>query len=56
MRDLVLRSVLAALLVIPLVAARETNPMRGLKKALVWFVGFNLLYMLALRFVFPYLR
>jgi hypothetical protein len=26
---------------------------RGLKKALVWFVGFSLLYALALRFLYP---
>lgn len=52
MRDFVLRSMLVALIVIPLVAAREPNPTRGLRKAILWFVGFNLLYMLALRFVY----
>lgn len=56
MRDLLLRSVLLALIVIPIVAAREPNPRRGLRKAVGWFVGFNLLYMLALRFVYPLLR
>lgn len=55
MRDLLLRSVFLALFVIPIIAAREPNPMRGLKKALAWFVGFNLLYMLALRFLYPHL-
>lgn len=52
MRDLVLRTMLFALIVIPFMAAREPNPARGLKKAIAWFVGFNLLYMLALRFVY----
>ena len=55
MRDLVLRSVMLATLVIPFVAAREPHPVRALKKALAWFVGFNLLYMLALRFIYPHL-
>lgn len=55
MRDVLLRSMLVALIVIPLVAARDPNPVRGLKKAIAWFVGFNLLYMLALRFVYSQL-
>ncbi len=55
MRDFVLRSLLVAVIVIPFVAARDPNPVRGLKKALAWFVGFNLLYMLALQFLYPYL-
>jgi hypothetical protein len=44
---------LLALLVIPVVAARDPRPVRGLKKAFVWFVTFNLFYMLALRFLYP---
>lgn len=55
MRDLLLRSVMLAMLIIPFVAAREPQPMRALKKAFAWFVGFNLLYMLALRFIYPHL-
>lgn len=55
MRDLVLRSLLVAMFVIPFVAARERNAMRGLKKAIALFVVFNVLYMLALKFVYPLL-
>ncbi len=55
MRNLVLRSLLLALLTIPFVAAREPHPRRALKKALLLFVGFNLFYMLALRFLYPIL-
>jgi hypothetical protein len=55
MRNLVLRSLMLALLTIPFIAAREPHPYRSLRKALLLFVGFNLLYMLALRFLYPVL-
>lgn len=55
MRDLILRSVMLAMLIIPFIAAREPNPLRALKKAIAWFVSFNVLYMLALRFIYPHL-
>ena len=53
MRSLLLQSLMLALLLIPIVAARDPRPRRGLKKAVVWFVGFSLLYAFALRFVYP---
>lgn len=56
MRNLLLRSIMLALVVIPLVAARDPHPRRALRKALVLFLGFNLFYMLALRFLYPILR
>jgi hypothetical protein len=52
MRILLLATVLLAVLTIPVAAARDPNPLRGLKRALVLFLGFNLLYMLALRFIY----
>ena len=55
MRNLLLRSVIFAILIIPFVAAREPSPMRGLKKALGLFLVFNVLYMLALRLIYPHL-
>lgn len=55
MRDLILRSMLVAVLAIPLVAARDPQPRRALTKAVLWFVVFNLFYMLALRFLYPVL-
>jgi hypothetical protein len=55
MRTALLQSMMLALLVIPLAAARDPRPVRGLKKAVVWFVGFNLFYLLALRFIYPHL-
>jgi hypothetical protein len=55
MRSFVLRCLLVALLVIPFVNAHEPNAMRALKKTVALFVGVNLLFMLALRFLFPHL-
>lgn len=55
MRNLVLRSLLLALFTIPIIAALEPHPRRALRKALLLFVGFNVLYMLALRFLYPIL-
>jgi len=52
MRSLLLQSLMLAILGIPILAARDARPRRGLKKALVWFVGFCLLYALALRFLY----
>ncbi len=55
MRDLILRSVLFAMILIPFLAARDPHPRRALKKAVAWFVAFNVFYMLALRFLYPVL-
>ena len=55
MRSTLLQSLMLALLVIPFVAARDPRPLRGLKKAIVWFVGFNLFYLIALRFIYSHL-
>lgn len=55
MRNLLLRSVIFAIFIIPFVAARDPSPIRGLKKALGLFVIFNVLYMLALRLIYPHL-
>ena len=53
MRNALLQSLILALLVIPLAAATDPRPLHGLKRALAWFAGFNLFYLLALRFVYP---
>ena len=52
MRSLLLQSLMLATLAIPIIAARDASPLRGLKKALVWFVGFSVWYTLALRFLY----
>lgn len=53
MRSMLLQSLMLAMLLIPILAARDARPRRGLKKALVWLVGFCFLYAFALRFVYP---
>lgn len=55
MKGLLTQSVLIGLLAIPLIAARERSAVRGLKKAILLYVGFGVCYMLALRFVYPHL-
>jgi hypothetical protein len=52
-RNLILRSVLVALIAIPFLAAYDKNARRGLKKVVFLFAGFCFLYMLALRFIYP---
>jgi hypothetical protein len=52
MRILLLVTVLLAVLMIPIGAARDPNPVRGLKRAVLLFLAFNVLYMLALRFLY----
>lgn len=53
MRNFILRSVMLGLLVVPFIAARDPHPRRAVRKAAVLFAGFNLFYMLALRFLYP---
>ena len=53
MLKLLLLSVCLALVGIPLWAARDAHPGRGLKRALVGVVMFNLLYVFLLRVVVP---
>lgn len=53
MRSALLQSMMQALLLIRIIAAREASPLRGLEKALVWFTRSTLQYVLALRFVYP---
>ncbi len=53
MAKLLLLSVCLALVGIPLWASRDSHPARGLKRALIGVVLFNLLYVFLLRVVFP---
>jgi hypothetical protein len=55
MKSLVLLSVVIAMICIPVLAARDRSPVRALKKTLLVIVVFNLVYLLVLRFVYPYL-
>lgn len=53
MRSVIVQSILLALLAIPVVASRERNATRGLKKAVLLWLIFMLVYAFALRFIFP---
>ena len=44
MAKLILMSVLILTVALPAKAARDPHPVRGLKKAVVWFVLFNMAY------------
>lgn len=53
METTLLISVVIALVAFPLLAARDPNRRRGLKRALAGVAAFNVLYALMLRFVLP---
>lgn len=44
MKKFILMSVLYAIIVLPSLAAREPNAMRGVKRAVAMFVAYNFLY------------
>jgi hypothetical protein len=49
----ILLSVLAAMIGIPLMTARMASPRRGLQWTLILIVLFNLFYLFAVRFIYP---
>ena len=56
MGKLVLISVLVATLVLPMRAARDRSPARGLRHAVLWMSAFNFLYLLAVIYLLPRLQ
>jgi hypothetical protein len=53
MAKLLLLSVVIMMIAVPVLTARDRNARRGLRKAVLWTIVFNLLYLLAVRFVYP---
>lgn len=53
MAKLILLSVCFALVSVPLMASRDAHPVRGLKRALLGVLLFNLFYVFLLRVVIP---
>jgi hypothetical protein len=55
MRSVLLQSLMLAVLFVPIMAARDRSPRRGLKKAFTWLMGIVVGYAFALRFLYPHL-
>jgi hypothetical protein len=53
MRSLLLNSILLATVLIPARAARDPSPRRGLARALLGLLLFNVAYMFACAYVYP---
>ncbi len=53
MSKLILMSVVLALIALPLRAASDPNPVRGIRRAVYAVLVFNLTYAFAIRFVLP---
>jgi predicted membrane-bound dolichyl-phosphate-mannose-protein mannosyltransferase len=56
MAKLLLLAVIVGTIAIPILAARQANARRGLWNAVTIVVVFNLLYLLAVLFVYPHLN
>jgi hypothetical protein len=55
MAKLLLLSIIIASIALPAKAAKERSPNVGLKKTVIYLAVFNLLYILALRFIYMHL-
>jgi hypothetical protein len=53
MPRLLLISILIATLAIPMRAARHPDPVRGVRRAILWAALFNALYAFAILYVYP---
>jgi hypothetical protein len=51
-----LLSVIGGIMIIPLLAARMSNPRRALGRVILYTFLFNLVYLLAVRFIYPRLQ
>ena len=54
MKSLILMSIVIMSIVIPAMAARDPNPRRGMRRAVIAFAAFAALYLGYLLFVHPY--
>jgi hypothetical protein len=52
---LLLVSVVIAMIVLPILAARDASPTRAVRKTLLLIFVFNMLYLIAVRFLYPHL-
>jgi hypothetical protein len=56
MQKLFLLSFIVAILALPMLAARDPSPVRGLRKALLWWATFNTCYLVAWLLLYPRLN
>jgi hypothetical protein len=50
---LILISILIATVALPMRAARDPSPTRGLRRAVLWIVAFNVCYLIAIVYILP---
>ena len=55
MAKLLLLSVVIMMVAIPVLTARDRSAKRGLQKAIILMIVFNIFYVLAVRFIYPHL-
>ena len=53
MRKLLLLSLLASMIVVPLLSGRDSNGPRAIRRTILVIIVFNLFFLLALRFIYP---
>ena len=53
MQKLILVSIIAITIIVPAVAARDPDPRRALRKAVVWTLAGIVLYTLSVIFIYP---
>jgi hypothetical protein len=49
----ILISILLATIILPMRAARDASPARGLRRTVMWVMTFNLMYLIALLYILP---
>ena len=55
MAKVMLLSVVIGMMAIPILSARDANPRRSVRKVVLAIFLFNLLYLLAIRYVYPHI-
>ncbi len=55
MQKVILLAGIVGLLTVPMLASRPRNPRKALKLLILYTVGFNVAYVLALRWLYPHL-
>jgi hypothetical protein len=53
MQKLLLLTTIISLVALPVIASKEPNPKKALKKTILWLVAFNFFYLFAVRVIYP---